>query len=264
MRNGALIFAHRSLVDYIAPARVAAKLVKRHLDIPVCLVTDAEIADSTFDQIVTVDPPSTNNRRYHLVNGQRQLGPWFNESRADALDLTPWDNTLLIDADYFVFNDQLKMLFKSDIDFACYTQAQDLVTGQYVDQTTGYRSMSWATVCWFSRRSRPIFEMWKHVRNNWNYYNQLGDFNQPVFRNDHALTIALDTCAGHIMHKQFIPGSLTNVIPGTQLIDIQPDGKIIYSTGRGISRTKDVSLHVIDKTICTDPTWLSKLEAVHA
>lgn len=264
MSNGALIFAHSSVIDYVAVARVSAQLVKRHLGLPVCLVTDQPVTDSVFDHVVQIDTPVTTNQRYFSVNGQRKLGAWFNNSRADALDLTPWDRTLLIDADYFVLGTQLKSVINSDVDFACYTSARDLVSGQLVDEYTGYRRMSWATVCWFSSHSRPVFEMWKRVRQHWDFYNMLCNFDQPVFRNDHALSLALDTISGHIPHYCAIPFSMTNVLSNTKLLDIRDDGTVVFETAQGIARVKNIDLHVIDKGICSTPEWLTKLEAVHA
>ena len=264
MPNGALIFAHQSTVDYLAVARVSAVLVKRHLKLPVCLVTSDDVNDSAFDQVIKINTPHTTNRRYFTVDNQKVLGPWFNGSRADALDLTPWDRTLLIDADYFVLGNQLKPVIESTADFACHVRAKDLVTQQLVDTASGYRAMSWATVCWFSRNSRPVFEMWKRIRDQWDYYNQLCDFNQPVYRNDHALSLALDTASGHVPHNSVIPFAMTNVLSGTKLLDIRSDGCVVFETGRGISRVKNTDLHIIDKNICTNDNWLSKLELVHA
>jgi hypothetical protein len=264
MPNGALIFAHRSSVDYLATARVSAVLVKRHLNLPVCLVTSESVDDPAFDHVIKIAPPVTSNRRYFVVDNQKVVGPWFNESRADALDLTPWDQTLLIDADYFVMGNQLKPIINSNISFACHTRAKDLVTQQLVDTASGYRAMSWATVCWFGHDSRPIFEMWKRIRDQWDYYNHLCDFNQPVFRNDHALSLALDTVGGHVPHQHVIPFVMTNVLSGTKLLDIRSDSTVLFETGKGISRVKNTDLHMIDKSICTNSEWLKKLELVNA
>lgn len=264
MSNGALIFAHRSTIDYLAVARVSAILIKRHLKLPVCLVTSEDVNDPAFDHVIKIDLPNTTNRRYFTVDNQKILGPWFNESRANALDLTPWSRTLLVDADYFVLGTQLKPVIESRMDFVCHTRAKDLATQQLVDTASGYRAMSWATVCWFGHESRPVFEMWKRIRDHWDYYNQLCNFNQPVFRNDHALGLALDTVGGHVPHHSAIPFAMTNVLSGTKLLDIRADGSVIYETGQGISKIKNTDLHIIDKTICTNSEWLSKLESVHA
>ena len=266
MRDGVLIFAHATAVDYLQMAEVAAQLVRRHLNMPVCLVTDGDVVTTAFDQIVHAPKPVAMNRRNYWVNGVKKTAPWYNSTRSMAFDLSPWDRTLLIDADYFVMSDQLKLLQKTNLGFVCYANAHDICNNKPIDVNCGYRHMAWATVCWFDRSeySQGVFAMWKHVVKNWAYYNLSNDFGKPGLRNDHALTIALETMSGHSATYPTIPGSMATVLPGTQLYDIRADGTVLFNTHDKFSLIKNQDLHMIDKQIACNPQWLELLEAVHA
>jgi hypothetical protein len=183
-----------------------------------------------------------------------------------AFDLSPWDRTLLIDADYFVMSNRLKKLQKTNLGFACYTQAHDIRTTQAIDVWAGQRRMAWATVCWFDRSqyAQNVFDMWKHVVKNWTYYNLINDFGKPGLRNDHALTIALETVNGHRSVFPTIPGSLPTVVLDTKLYDIRPDGTVLFAVNDKFSMIKNQDIHVVDKQIACDAQWLQRLEQVHA
>jgi histidinol phosphatase-like PHP family hydrolase len=53
MSKGVLIFAYNSKLDYLSIATVAARLVKKHLGLPVAIVTDSasfeKVDQSVFD-----------------------------------------------------------------------------------------------------------------------------------------------------------------------------------------------------------------------
>ena len=110
MTTGALIFAfNNGATDYEAMARWNADNIRRHLGIPTHVVTGQQ-------------PHGTNSRHFsdlgHVV--------WHNLSRADAYDITPWDRTLLIDADYVVASDALGSLLESAQDFLAHRYAYDV------------------------------------------------------------------------------------------------------------------------------------------
>jgi hypothetical protein len=214
MTTGALIFAiNNSATDYKSMARWSAKNIQRHLGIPTHIVTDDTITDSA------------NSRHF------TDLGhvTWHNASRADAYDLTPWDRTLVLDADYVVATDQLAPLLESDQDFLAHCSAYD-VTG--CNDFVGLNSfgehrmpMWWATVMMFRRsdHARLIFGAMRMVRDNWNHYRRLYKIRQATYRNDHALSIALLICDGHDLNHAAIPWSLATVMPEVKLDRTAPD-----------------------------------------
>lgn len=230
MTQGALIFAYdNETVDYVSMAAWSAKRIHQHLDIPVCLVTDSDRAKDTncFDHIITVAAPETQQHRY--FRDYQSSGTWRNHNRVNAQELTPWDHTLLLDADYVVASDQLGMLFDVDQDFLVHDRAHD-ITGNLPFAGNAafgaYRMpMSWATVVCFrkSRTAELIFDAMTMIRDHWNHYLQIYQIDEQTYRNDFALSIAMNIVNGHHLSMSYIPWSLATVTPETKLLQVDQD-----------------------------------------
>lgn len=226
MTTGALIFAYNNdSFDYVRMAAWLAANIRRHLGIPVALVTDRP-TDHQFDQVI-IHESSASDFRSFADAGQV---PWNNRSRPHALDLTPWDRTLLLDADYVVASDRLRVLLDSlDRGMLCHNQAQD-VTGANdfvaLNQLGRYAwPLCWATVVVFDRDqySRDVFDCMKMIRDNWNHYQNIYHIRSRTYRNDHALTIALGMANGHAHHIKSIPWPLASVLPDHRLAQVSQD-----------------------------------------
>ena len=130
MTQGALIFAfNNESTDYVALAQWSARNIRRHLKIPIALVTNLPTGDSRlrgFDKVITCDAAQGGTRWFEDYQARVS---WYNAGRTDAFDLTPWDQTLVLDADYVVASDQLKVILDSQEDFLCHRWAYD-ITGE--------------------------------------------------------------------------------------------------------------------------------------
>ena len=216
MTTGALIFAfNNDQIDYVSMAAWSAKNIERHLGIPTRIITDQD-----------VETVGTNGR-YFSDYGTTVV--WHNESRTDAYKLTPWDQTLVLDADYVVASDQLKVLLSTDQDFLAHRWSTD-ITGLNDFSGLNYfgnncMPMWWATVMMFrhSVQAQLIFETMSMVRQNWNHYRNLYKNSTPAYRNDHALTIALGVVNGHTVNHTGIPWNLATVAPEHQLSQVDQD-----------------------------------------
>jgi hypothetical protein len=203
MTTGALIFARNNeQIDYVAMANWSAKNIQRHLDIPTHIVTDESMA--------------TDNSRHFTDVG---TVTWHNLNRMDAYDASPWDRTLVLDADYVVASDQLKVLLNSNQDFLAHGRAYD-VTGlndfEGLNYFGDYRMpMTWATVMMFrkSTHARLIFDCMQMIQANWRHYKDLYRIASSTYRNDHALSIALNIVNGQTLEYTSIPWDLASVTP---------------------------------------------------
>jgi hypothetical protein len=234
MTTGALIFARNNeQIDYVAMAEWSARRIQRHLGIPTHIVTD----DSEI---------SSNSRHFEDVG----TVTWHNLNRMDAYQLSPWDRTLMLDADYVVATDQLQSVLQADQDFLAHDRAYD-VTG--INDFSGLNSfgahampMWWATVVMF-RRSRHvelIFDAMRMIRDNWTHYRNIYGNRNATYRNDHALTIALGTVNGHTLDHPSIPWGLASLTPQHQLTQVDEDCfRVDYITAenrpRWITLTQD-------------------------
>ena len=214
MTTGALIFAsNNDEIDYVSMAEWSAERIKRHLGIPTHIVTDV--------------PEHEPNMRWFGDYDKNMA--WHNQSRVTAYDASPWDRTLVLDADYVVASNQLRTVLDSPQSFLCFRRAHD-VTG--LDDFSGHDTfgtvrmpMWWATIMCFDRsdHSRLVFETMTMIRNNWTHYRQIYQNNRALYRNDHAVSIALCLLNGHILDFPAISGSMATVMPEHQLTQTAPD-----------------------------------------
>jgi hypothetical protein len=213
MTTGALIFARNNEhTDYVAMAEWSANNIQRHLGIETHIITEDIRTDSGSRHFTDVGTVT-----------------WHNTNRMDAYRLSPWDRTLVLDADYVVASDQLRSVLDSDADFLAHRWAYD-VTGCNDFRGLNYfgtvrMPMWWATVMIFnrSRQAELIFDTMAMIRDNWTHYRNIYKNSTPTYRNDHALSIALLTVNGHTLDHAGIPWRLASLTPEHQLTQIDQD-----------------------------------------
>jgi hypothetical protein len=249
MTTGALIFAfNNEQTDYVAMAEWSARRIRRHLDIPVAVVTDVDPGDprvSGFNRVIAADAATGGTRWFE---DYAKTVSWHNAGRVDAYSLTPWDRTLVLDADYVVCSSTLKTLLTADTDFLCHKNAWDTKNGQPLDglNTFGryHMPMWWATVMMFrkSNTAQYIFDSMQMVRNHWQHYRDLYHIDRSTYRNDFALSIALGIVSGHTGHVDEIPWDLASVLPDTKLTQLDEDYFALeYVDPDGVPRTVGIS-----------------------
>jgi hypothetical protein len=212
MKTGAVIFARNNeQIDYEAMACWSACNIERHLGIPTHIVTD--------------DTPN-NNTRYFTDIGNVT---WHNHNRMDAYRLSPWDRTLVLDADYVVASNQLQAVLDADQDFLAHRWAYD-ITGCNNFEGLNYfgnnrMPMWWATVMMFrrSQQAELIFDSMQMIKDNWTHYRNLYKNTTATYRNDHALSIALGIVNGHTLEHNSIPWSLASLTPEHKLKQLSQD-----------------------------------------
>lgn len=230
MTTGAVIFAFdNESTDYVAMAGWSARRIRRHLNIPVAIVTDADPGDqrlSRADQVITADAASGGTRWFE---DYAATVSWFNAGRTDAYTLSPWDQTLVLDADYVVCGKELSTVLNSSQDFMCHRLAWDM-TGQNDFDELNYfgrnrMPMWWATVMMFRRSNTAqyIFDSMNMIRDNWRHYKDLYHITGTNYRNDYALSIALGIVSGHTLQVDRIPFGLASVMPEHRLTQLDED-----------------------------------------
>ena len=212
MTTGALIFARNNeQIDYVAMARWSAKNIERHLGIPTHIVTD--------------DAPNDNTRHFTDVGNVT----WHNHNRMDAYRLTPWDRTLVLDADYVVASNQLQSVLEVDQDFLAHRWAYDVTGCNDFEGLNSFGTnrmpMWWATVMMFrrSKQAELIFDSMQMIRDNWTHYRNLYKNTNATYRNDHALSIALGIVNGHTLDHPGIPWALASLTPEHKLTQLDQD-----------------------------------------
>ena len=85
--------------------------------------------------------------------------------------------------------------------------------------------MSWATVIMFrrSKTAELVFECMSMIKRNWLHYCNLYGINRTTYRNDFALSIAMNIVSGHTLSTPNIPWRLASVTPEHQLTQVDVD-----------------------------------------
>lgn len=255
MSEGACIIASNSgELDYIGLAAINARLIRKHLGIPVCLLTTDKNGHPDFDEVVVIDDRPSSKRS--MLKGDAHITyEWKNDHRIDAIDKSPWTRTLLLDADYIVASDMLRPLLSCDQPFMTIDKVYD-VTGRnsfarMQRMPDGSIDQRWATVMCFDRSAKPVFDAAAMVRQDYGYYAAMFGFSLKPFRNDYAFSIA-----AHLLGIPTVPFSMAQL----------PADCAVAADGRGLKITYannilrwQGDLHVLNKDIAIDPSILEPL-----
>lgn len=258
--NGVLLFAHNnSHYDYYSMAKHCCERVKHFLNLSVTLVTDKETFNNdtnhNFDNILFVEPNFDNQIRNKT---------WINKGRHRAYELSPYDNTLLLDVDYVINSDQLLKVFDFVTDICAHNTVQYVNYYEYKQEfLSNYSHQTfWATVVCFKKtnKAKQVFDCMEMIENNYRHYGQIHNFIPNQYRNDYSLTLALDIVNGHLFNTHdVIPWNLLHVGKITNFYK-NKDSKfctdftaIFEKNSYGKTRHEyitinDIDFHVLDKS----------------
>jgi hypothetical protein len=233
MTKGAVIFAQNNKsIDYVKLAVFAAIRLKSHLDIPVSIITDSpnwlksQYSNHPFDQIISIDLDSRVSQYKIFFDGSlsTQKLEWKNSVRDHVFDLTPYDQTLVIDSDYIINSATIKPAFDNDYDLQIYRYSMDLADHRSTVEFERINQWSipfyWATAFVFKKNSvtQAFFDLISYIKTNWLYFRTLYSIDADSFRNDFAFSIAI-----HIMNGKTNGGFATEL-----------PGKMIYASDRDL------------------------------
>lgn len=234
MSKGVLVFArNNSQVDYVKQAYFLAKRVEKYLKLPVSLVTDnldyikSNYKDykKVFDKVITTEYTTAFTlKRYNDGSLSGKQLEFKNDTRPMAYELTPYDETLLLDSDIVIADTTFLECFNQQSDFLIYKSAYDLANFRDYSEFTHISDTSvpfyWATCVFFRKtlENKIFFDLIQHIKENWQHYNSVFQLNRTVYRNDHAFSIAI-----HIMNGRQ-EGSFAGKMPG----------KLFYTTDKDI------------------------------
>jgi hypothetical protein len=210
MTKGILIYAHNNrTVDYALMAIISGGLAKKHLGQPASLVTDQATVDwmieskiydkatTVFENIFTVPRPESNNSRGLYDGTERSVVQFINGNRNSAYDITPYQRTLLIDADFLIFSNRLAEYWDVDSDVMIGESINDIYDNQRMGYHDRYVSdvgvkLYWATTVMFTKNtySKMFFDLVRHVKDNYQYYADTYRFDSKQYRNDISFSVA--------------------------------------------------------------------------
>jgi len=225
-----LIARNNGYIDYVKQAVFLARRIKKHLDVPVSVATDSiDYLNSTFgaddfDQLIELDYTEESNMRYFFDGTlSKKTASFKNANRASVYDISPYDETLLMDTDYIISNNLLKSVFTASSDFLIYKKSNDIAKVRDEQEFDKISDTSvdfyWATVIFFRKTSvnKIFFDLVAHIEEEWNHYRRVYQIKSSLFRNDFAFSIAI-----HIMNG-FQQGNFAQQLPGSMMYTTDKD-----------------------------------------
>jgi len=264
--QGILIFAfNNDRIDYFKHACWVADRVEQYLGLPTTIVTNEKsINDRQVKHNLVKSVPESGGRRNFDHKTNSKVDDWFNAARYTAYNLSPYNETIVIDSDYIVNSDQLLKVFDLGHDVVCHRNAYD-VSG--LDRFRHYKYFGtynfphyWATVLYFkkSKFAENFFDVLTMVRKNYPHYANIHKFNHFMFRNDYAVSIALSIIYGHDLDAiPSIPWSIPTCYDDVNISNLT-DNKIELSYDERVDNERnilkyhrtyltDTDLHCINK-----------------
>lgn len=277
--RGVLMFAHNNdEIDYFRLAVVNALLVQKNMGIKdITVVTDEhslnqgiktlgkELVERAVNNIIIthkdIEFKNRNLRTYKDTSHNAKTLSFYNANRCDAYDLSPYDETLLIDVDYLILSDTLNHCWAHNNELMMNWKFQDIMH-ERVDLTLNRLNnlgitMYWATVVYFRKTQycETFFNLVKHVRNNPQFYKDLYQWDGTLYRNDFSFSIAAHTLGGFVdkgipqlpttLYKSFDTDDIHRAIDSNTLILYTEKPR---SPGDFIlTKWQNVDLHVMNK-----------------
>lgn len=257
--RGFVIFAHNNpSLDYGTMALCNALLIKKNLNENcVALIADlgtiehlensfsADIMRRAFDRIIIneVSQEKSGTRRFQDTRYATFTDAYLNTDRANVYDMSPFDETLMIDADYLMLDNTMDSVWGHADDFLCNRKTIDLDhQANNFGFDNRFNEMSiplyWATAVYFRRtdKSKLIFELMNFIKENYAYYKYLYNFNHSgYFRNDYALSIAI-----HISNNLMEYGSIGTLPVDHILFSMENDQIHEFKHGNAIITSEPV------------------------
>jgi len=216
MTTGVCFFAYNNeQIDYVKLALYAASQVKKHLNQPVCLITDEgglgwlkqsqgiNTLQKYIDDVVITEDEMKPNTRVHNDSPWTEFRAQFsNSNKHKVFEYSPYDQTLLLDIDYIVKSDFLNHSWDR------YDGVSMFSSSLFLDNNPPSPSdkwlfkygikMWWSTVVYFdkSEKSKMFFDLWEHIADNYSFYQQMYNFPGKMFRTDYCVSIAAHILSG--------------------------------------------------------------------
>jgi hypothetical protein len=233
--RGILAFAYNvSSIDYVSIAQDTLRLAGKKLGLPYTLITDNELKNENYTM------------RHDVDTGE--FIKWRNVGRHHAYELSPYDETLVIDVDYLILDNNLNKIFDIEWDYLLARNSHAL-TAIWPDKM-GENSLPyvWATVFAFKKtpRAKMYFNLIGRIQRNYAYYCALFNVDGRNYRNDYAFAIADTIINGYTVENKSIPGSILAIDQTVQSIDIKDNHIVVKDKIKSyvLPRT---NLHVMSK-----------------
>ena len=251
--QGVLMYAFNNTeIDYVQMAVVNAYMVRHHMNTDCALVTDsiswqntcehlgADYCEDAFVKVIITEKNTkfkySNIRSYRDTVHKKCELSFYNAGRSDAYQLSPFDETILIDADYLVLGDSLNLCWGHTNNIMINHTYTDVYPDRSFLDTNRLNNlgvdMYWATVVYFrkSTEAELWFALLQNVTKNYAYYHNLYNCDNNLFRNDYVFSIASHMFMGFSgAHLPELPVKLFNSFDRDTLHSIKALDEVVMA-----------------------------------
>jgi len=272
MSKGIIIFAQNNeYVDYAQQACACAGYARKNMSLfdEICLVTNTETLEASkdlineyFDNIIVTDAFQPENiRLFKDTIDKTEYASFKNMSRSDVYELSPYDETLVIDSDYFIMNDVLDQVWGSTNDVMINCKYRDVSERhkEHIEYLDNFSiPMYWATVFYFRKSdlAENLFTLISHIKHNYKYYYYLYNCSGNLYRNDFAFSMALHILNGSVafdvpslpikyLNNSFDLDDIYRINSHNDIIMYCADAEKV--TNHLLSRFTNTDLHIMNK-----------------
>jgi len=265
-RGVVLIAQNNKEINYVEQAVFLAKRIKKYLNLPTSLITnDTEYLNKHnlniyFDNVITAESKPYTIKKYKDGLIYQNSLEFKNTNRSDVYDLTPYEETLLLDTDLIISDDLFVNCFTQSFDLLMYSNAFEISgwrdTGEFEFITDAGPKFYWATAIFFRKsvENKIFFDLVKHIQENWPHYKKLYQIVSPVFRNDFAFSIAVHIMNGYTANDfvKEMPGTLYYTTDRDELVKLEEDNFLFLVEKENqyeqfLARIKGKTVHVMNK-----------------
>ena len=226
--RGFLIYAHNNEeIDYGKLAVCCALMIKANLkENNTCLVTDQgtlgwlrqnlgeELVNQAFNHIKVTDwsfqNSATQRKFYDTLSTGHQL-TWYNGSRSSAYEMSPYDETIVLDSDVLVQDQMFDQVWGNAEEVLINRDALTLMHQPPKPNERRLESSSlimyWATMIYFkkSEKAKILFDLVDQIKEKYSYYQHIYEFPGALYRNDYAFSIAIHMMSGFMESDEVPP-----------------------------------------------------------
>ena len=249
MTTGVLIYCFDTPeVNYHLLAERCVAQIRKYLKLEITIVTNFETFEK-FNHLGMINWKLVDNKIGNRRSYRGQSIAWHNLERSLAYKHSPYDNTILMDCDYFVFTNNLLTYTNTAYDFLLHNKVYDL-TGENMIEGKNESTVPivWATVTIFRKSAfaKHVFDLIQHIQQHYAHYRNLYRIKYRNYRNDFAFAIALHQLNGFNSHKNFIPTPMAMLAHEVDVLEMT-DKTITFKYNNKVNMVEEQDVHIMDK-----------------
>jgi hypothetical protein len=212
-------------------------------------IAQAGIDLKLFDQIITSDGFTAQVKRYH-----DELLTFQNFDRCQAWDLTPYDETIIIDTDVVVQSTMLNKLWGSAHNMIACQKSRHVLGHPHTEfdyvSPHGVKFF-WATEFYFRKNdeSQLFFETCKWIKDNYWWHAKIHDFDSRLVRNDFLWSLAIHYLGGAAGSDwmPIMPWTLPYSMDRGMILELTDRSVVLGHESNQLCRVTGKDVHVMNK-----------------